>query len=279
MTIGQPPCPSSDDAPVTTPGSDVTAPPSWRCIDFISDLHLHEGRPRTFEAFEHYLQGTPADALFILGDLFEAWIGDDMRHQPFEQQCTQVLAQAGKRLSLYLMVGNRDFLLGTQMSAACHAHWLSDPTVLHAFGQSHLLTHGDAWCLADTDYLAFRAQVRSPAWQAAFLAQPLDQRMHAARAMRNASEGRKQQIAPTDWADVDPQAAATALIQAGSVSLIHGHTHHPASEPFALPSALRHVLSDWELDEQPHRAEVLRLSATGFARLTLGQAITRPSSP
>lgn len=282
MTNGQPPCPAAKDAPGAMPGSTlmmVNAPPSWRCIDFISDLHLHEGRPHTFEAFKHYLQGTPADALFILGDLFEAWVGDDMRHQPFEQQCTQVLAQAGRTLRLHLMVGNRDFLLGQTMSDACHARLLDDPTVLHAFGQRHVLTHGDAWCLADTDYLAFRAQVRSNAWQAAFLAQPLPQRLHAARAMRNASEGRKEQMMPADWVDVDASAAAAVLSEAASFSLVHGHTHRPASEPFARPGAQRHVLSDWELDGDPHRAEVLRLTASGFARFGLSEAIARPLAP
>ena len=260
-TGGPPPFPASPD--------ELHAPPSWRCIDFISDLHLHEGRPRTFEAFANYLRLTSADAVFILGDLFEAWVGDDMRHQPFEAQCAEVLAAVGQRLSLHLMVGNRDFLLGPDMSAACHARWLDDPTVLHAFGERHVLTHGDAWCLADTDYLAFRCKVRNPAWQAVFLTQPFAQRMKIAQAMREASAGVKLHMLHKDWADVDPDTAALSLTQLGATRLVHGHTHHPASEAFALPGVERHVLSDWELDEHPARAEVLRLTQHGYARLPL----------
>lgn len=250
------------------------APPSWRCIDFISDLHLHDGHPRTFEAFQRFLRGTTADAVFILGDLFEAWVGDDMRHQPFEADCTHELAAAGARLSLYLMVGNRDFLLGAAMARACNASLLDDPTVLHAFGQRHVLTHGDAWCLEDTDYQAFRAQSRSAAWQSRFLSQTLDARLAAARAMREASESRKHDLRQENWADVTPQAAAHALTAAQADQLIHGHTHRPGTQPFALPGAQRHVLSDWDLDHAPHRAEVFRLSATqGHQRLSIEEAI------
>jgi UDP-2,3-diacylglucosamine hydrolase len=250
------------------------APPSWRCIDFISDLHLHESHPRTFEAFQRYLRGTTADAVFILGDLFEAWVGDDMRHQPFEAACTHELITAGHRLSLHLMVGNRDFLLGDEMARACNATLLSDPTVLHAFGERHVLTHGDAWCLDDTDYQAFRAQSRSEAWQSRFVSQPMEARLVAARAMREASESRKHGMQQEDWADVDPEAAASVLAGAGANQLIHGHTHRPGTQPFALPGAQRHVLSDWDLDHAPARAEVFRLSVHGHERLSIDVAIS-----
>ena len=253
------------------------APPSWRCIDFISDLHLHESHPRTFEAFQQYMQGTRADAVFILGDLFEAWVGDDMRHQPFEAACTAELAAAGARLDLHFMVGNRDFLLGAEMARACHATLLNDPTVLHAFGQGHVLSHGDAWCLDDTEYQAFRAQSRSEPWQTRFLSQPLAARLAAAKAMRDASESRKHDMRQEDWADVSPQAAAEALIAAAAAVLVHGHTHRPASEPFAQPGARRHVLSDWDLDHAPYRAEVMRLSANGYQRLSIAEALAAPA--
>jgi UDP-2,3-diacylglucosamine hydrolase len=254
------------------------APPSWRCIDFISDLHLHESHPRTFDAFQRYLRGTSADAVFILGDLFEAWVGDDMRHQPFEAACTHELLSAGQRLSLHLMAGNRDFLLGADMARACHATLLSDPTVLHAFGQRHVLTHGDAWCLDDTDYQAFRAQSRSEAWQSRFLSQPLEARLATARAMREASESRKHGMQQEDWADVTPEAAAPVLTAAGASQLIHGHTHRPGTQPFALPQAQRHVLSDWDLDQAPERAEVFRLHAQGHERLSVDAAISTQRS-
>lgn len=262
-------------SPMSTPPalSSLHAPPSWRCIDFISDLHLHESHPRTFEAFRRFLQGTSADAVFVLGDLFEAWVGDDMRHQPFEAACTHELAAAGHRLSLFLMVGNRDFLLGTEMARACNASLLDDPFVLHAFGQPHVLTHGDAWCLDDAAYQAFRAQSRSAAWQSRFLSQPLDARLAAAKAMRDASESHKQGMQQENWADVAPQAAAPVLAAHAATQLVHGHTHQPGTEPFALPGAQRHVLSDWDLDHAPHRAQVLRLSPEGYERLSMEEAI------
>jgi UDP-2,3-diacylglucosamine hydrolase len=277
---GQPTCPAevtnapSPDTPPSWRCARFEAPTTWQCIDFISDLHLDAGHPRTQAALLEYLAGTPASALLILGDLFEAWVGDDMRHQAFEASCTAALAEAGQRLWLGIMAGNRDFLMGPELVQACHAHALSDPMVLTAFGSSHLLTHGDAWCLADTDYLTFRQQVRSQSWQQDFLARPLDERLHIARGLREGSEERKQHQPPVTWADVDPSHAAQWLQATGTRSLIHGHTHRPASQPFALPDAQRHVLSDWDLDGATPRAEVLRLSQQGVRRLSLVQAMS-----
>ncbi|WP_052162819.1 UDP-2,3-diacylglucosamine diphosphatase [Aquabacterium sp. NJ1] len=245
------------------------APPSWRCIDFISDLHLHEGLPRTTRALADYLGNTPADAVFMLGDVFEAWVGDDMRGQPYEAACVDLLAKTGARLHLAIMVGNRDFLLGDQMLAACRAHKLHDPTVLHAFGRSMLLIHGDELCLSDQDYLKFRAQVRNPLWQQGFLAHPLEARLAQARQMREASQMHQHTQTPADWADVDESAATLWMKAAGATALIHGHTHHPGDEAFGPTGAMRHVLSDWDLDHGAPRAEVLRLSESGFQRIPL----------
>jgi UDP-2,3-diacylglucosamine hydrolase len=246
----------------------LLAPAHWRCIDFISDLHLHEGLPRTLAALRQHLAGTSADAVFLLGDIFEAWVGDDMRSQPFEAACVDMLAQAGQRRYLGFMVGNRDFLVGPEMLKACHAHALADPTVLEAFGQRTLLIHGDALCLADAAYLKFRAQVRQPAWQAAFQSQPLDQRLAQARQMREASMARQQTQQPETYADVDEAAARAWLLAAQADTLVHGHTHRPADQAFA--GCKRHVLSDWDLDgPAPHRAEVLRWGAQGWTRLPL----------
>ncbi len=261
-----------DTPALPTPGT-LHAPPSWRCIDFISDLHLHEGLPLTTQALGDYLQRTPADAVLMLGDIFEAWVGDDMRDQPYEAACTAMLAEAGRRLYLGMMVGNRDFLLGEAMIGACHAHALQDPTVLRAFGRTLLLIHGDALCLADTGYLRFRAQVRAPSWQQAFLAAPLEARLEQARQMRQASQAHQQGMAQTEWADVDEAAATAWMAATGAETLVHGHTHHPADEPFGVEGGMRHVLSDWDLDHGGRpRAEVLRLSATGFERLSLAAA-------
>lgn len=245
----------------------LQAPPSWRCIDFISDIHLHEGLPNTTAALERYLSETTADALFILGDLFEAWVGDDMRHEPHEALCLSMLRSFASRRWLGIMVGNRDFLLGDAFMRDCEAHALPDPTVLHAFGQNALLMHGDELCLTDTKYQAFRAQVRQTAWQQAFLTHPLAARLDQARQMRAASHTHQQATEDAPYADVSETVAGTWLNAAGCNLLIHGHTHRPGSQPFA--GHVRHVLSDWDLDHQHQRAEVLRWQARGLQRIPL----------
>jgi UDP-2,3-diacylglucosamine hydrolase len=127
----------------------VAAHERWRRIDFISDLHLAEDMPRTFAAWERHLLDTPADAVYILGDLFEVWVGDDARHRAFGRRCIDVLSEAASHRTIGIMVGNRDFLLGGAMLRDCGALALPDPTLLVAWGQRILLTHGDALCLAD----------------------------------------------------------------------------------------------------------------------------------
>jgi UDP-2,3-diacylglucosamine hydrolase len=157
---------------------------------------------------------------------------------------------------------------------------LDDPSVLTFGGQRWLLTHGDALCLDDTDYMAFRAVVRSPAWQAEFLNKPLNDRIELARAIRTQSEARKQGDAP--YADVDTSAALASLQHYTAQHMIHGHTHRPADHSLSLGHD-RHVLSDWDLQAQPPRAQVLRLSMDGSAsapvrveRLSPAMAATKP---
>jgi len=247
----------------------LSAPGHWQCIEFISDLHLHEGLPQTTLAFEDYLANTQADAVFILGDLFEAWVGDDVREQPYEARCSHALTQAGQRLWLGFMAGNRDFLLGKDMLNACHAHLLDDPTVLTAFGQNLLLTHGDAWCLNDPAYLAFREKIRHPAWIEQFLTRSLNERLLVAQHMR--ANSKAEQGGMGDLADVDPVLAEHWLSDNHAQALIHGHTHRPASEAFTPAGHWRHVLSDWDLDGthgKPH-AQVLRLTHAGFERINI----------
>jgi UDP-2,3-diacylglucosamine hydrolase len=246
---------------------EMTAPAAWRAIDFISDLHLAADMPRTFAAWADYMQGTRADAVFILGDLFEVWAGDDARDDEFEGRCVDVLAHAARTRAIGFMAGNRDFLVGPSMLADCGLFALPDPTVLVAFGERLLLTHGDALCLSDVAYQQFRSQVRSAAWQADFLARPLDERRALARRLRDGSEERKRRMAAPDWPDIDPAATLHWMDAAGAPTLIHGHTHRPASGPIA-PGRERHVLSDWDLEQSPRRAEVLRLSARGLHRLS-----------
>jgi UDP-2,3-diacylglucosamine hydrolase len=249
------------------------APAHWRAIDFISDLHLDTAHPRTFEGWRRALLDTPADAVFLLGDIFEAWVGDDARlDDGFERECAQVLSAASARRTVAFMAGNRDFLVGEALLAHCGVQRLHDPTLLVAWDQAALLTHGDALCLADTDYQRFRAMVRDEAWQQAFLARPLAERRAIARQMREASEANKSHQTPADWADVDAAAAVKWLRAAGAVQMVHGHTHRPGSTALA-PGFVRHVLSDWDLDTAPARAEVLRLTPAGFTRLSPAQAL------
>lgn len=242
------------------------APPEWRVIDFISDLHLSEAMPRTFEAWRRHLLQTPAQAVFILGDLFELWVGDDARNGPFARQCVDVMAEAASHRAVALMAGNRDFLVGAAMLRACGAIGLPDPTVLVAGGRRLLLSHGDALCLADREYQAFRRQVRSEAWQREFLARPLAERLEIARGLRTASASRRRFDGDLSM-DVDAAEAVRWLHAQGARDLVHGHTHRPGRVELA-PGFVRHVLSDWDLDDAPApRAEVLRLAASGLARI------------
>jgi len=261
--------------PVTVPPmAELAAPPSWRTVDFISDLHLNADEPATFTAWQAYLRETPADAVFILGDLFEVWVGDDAAsaglpspaEASFENRCASVLAQAGRRLALFFMHGNRDFLVGKALMSACRATLLDDPTVLGFAGRRWLLSHGDALCLDDTDYMAFRRQVRSPGWQQAFLAQPLAERQATAREIRRQSEARKR--SSMDYADVDPSAARQWLKAAHALTLIHGHTHKPALHDLG-DGLSRVVLSDWDAQATMPRAEVLRLRSSGLERIAV----------
>ena len=260
---------------------EITAPPHWQTVDFISDLHLQASEPQTLAALQHYLEHTPAQALFILGDLFEVWVGDDALQSPtgFEYAVADLLHRASARLDVFIMCGNRDFLMGNRLLAACSAGGLPDPSVLHLGDTRWLLVHGDAQCMADVPYQAFRAQVRSAAWQEDFLRQPLDQRQALARQMRAQSEAQKMQLAQaqTPWIDLDQDACLALLASQGADHMIHGHTHQPAQHDLGQ-GRMRWVLSDWDLHATPPRAEVLRLHAAGGApqRITLTPAQAAP---
>lgn len=257
---GAPPAQASTALPAP---ERLQAPPAWSAVDFISDLHLSAAMPRTFAAFADHLAATDAHAVMILGDLFELWVGDDARHEVFAQRCVAALRECAQRRTLGIMAGNRDFLMGAALLADCGALHLPDPTVLVAWGQRVLLSHGDELCIADAEYQQFRRLVRSADWQQSFLAKPLAARLTVAREVREASETRRR-FDGMNNADADTGLATQWLHAARSATLVHGHTHRPGSD--AWPGDLtRHVLSDWDLD-QGARAEVLRLSAAGFER-------------
>ena len=246
---------------------ELIAAATWRAIDFISDLHLQASEAATFNVWRQYMQSTPADAVFILGDLFEVWVGDDaLQSGSFESQCAEVIRQTAARIPIFFIHGNRDFLVGSALMGQCNTRLLDDPSVLVFNGQRWLLSHGDALCIDDLPYMQFRAQVRSPEWQQAFLAKPLAERQAIARGLRQQSEAQKK--AGTVYADVDTQVARQWLLAAKARTLIHGHTHQPAAHDLA-DGMRRVVLSDWDAGAKPARAEVLRLSADGLQRITL----------
>lgn len=261
---------------------DLIAPPHWRQVDFISDLHLHTAEPGTHDAWVRYMQSTNADALFILGDVFEVWVGDDILDNPesFESECARVLQRTSERMSVFIMRGNRDFLMGERLAQACNAQLLDDPSTFQFLDTRIVLTHGDALCLDDVAYQAFRTTVRSADWQREFLAKPLAERQQIAADIRARSEHQKTQH--EDFADVDA-AAATKVLQLHSATvMINGHTHRPATH--TLPGGnIRRVLSDWHVHGGHARAEVLRLQANdanqtpSWTRISPGDASLRPT--
>jgi UDP-2,3-diacylglucosamine hydrolase len=259
--------------------SDIVAPAAqfidashWGTVDFISDLHLSAQDPKTAHAFFDYLKVTQAQAIFILGDLFEVWIGDDVLEREgadFERQCSLHLAQKAKSCSIYFLPGNRDFLLSDVFFSVSQVQKLHDPCVLQTQNQRFLLTHGDELCLSDHQYQSFRSLVRSPQWISNFLAQPIEQREKSARAMREQSIERQSQFKLNNepFADLDQAACLQWLIVHNCHCLIHGHTHKPGEHPLENDH-LRVVLSDWDAQATPARTQVLRLQGHQLQRMT-----------
>jgi UDP-2,3-diacylglucosamine hydrolase len=257
----------------------LQAPAHWQLLDFIADLHLQAGDEATFGAWRDFMQRTQADAVFILGDLFEVWVGDDAidsddQGDDFAARCAQILAAAAQRLSIFFMHGNRDFLLGADFAAACNMKLLDDPTVLEFAGARWLLSHGDALCLQDSDYMKFRALVRNPAWQQNFLERPLAERQATGRQMRSQSQEHKSAgMARGELlVDLDNEATRECLHDSAANTLIHGHTHRPGEHDLGH-GMRRIVLSDWDASTSPPRASVLRLSAAGAALERLPAAL------
>jgi UDP-2,3-diacylglucosamine hydrolase len=249
--------------------AELNAPPAWRTVEFISDLHLQASQPRTFEAWRDYMRTCSADAMFILGDIFEVWIGDEVLDAPgFAADCAAVMQATARRMPLFLMHGNRDFLMGDGLLRATGATMLDDPTVFTFAARRWLVTHGDALCISDTKYMQFRAMVRNPQWQREFLAKPIAERMAIGRATRTESEANKRAGAGIDYGQVDDALAAKWLEAADSATMIHGHTHQPREHDLGKGRE-RIVLTDWDLEATPPRREVLRLDASGAHRIAL----------
>jgi UDP-2,3-diacylglucosamine hydrolase len=244
---------------------------------FISDLHLDATRADVSAAFLAYLDNLPADTehLYILGDFFEVWIGDD-DDDAFHRRVTDALARAtarGTRISL--MHGNRDFLLGQQFAAQTGVSLLPDPFLLEYAGHRYLLMHGDTLCTADTRYMAFRAQVRNPAWQAALLQKTLDERRAIARSLRETS--RKEGAEKAGYIMDVTEAEVTSMLRDHGVSaLIHGHTHRPAIHDVDAggTAARRIVLGDWDSAGYDLRLDADTIELRRFRLDDVGHKVT-----
>ncbi|WP_418140220.1 UDP-2,3-diacylglucosamine diphosphatase [Marinobacter sp. MA] len=216
---------------------------------FISDLHLEESRPDITEAFLGFLDGTASgvDQLYILGDFFEAWIGDDER-TPLQEQIAAALRKLrDSGTDIFLMHGNRDFLIGEDFCKRAGASLLDDPTVIDLHGTPTLLMHGDSLCTADVEYQKFRANMRNPQWQQMILQRPLEDRQQMARQLREISMA-KNQGKEEFIMDVTPEEVIKDMEAHGVQHMIHGHTHRPAVHELianGLP-AKRIVLGDWD---------------------------------
>jgi len=215
---------------------------------FISDLHLDPERPAITDLFLDFL-GTRAvgsEALYILGDLFEAWIGDDDSGTMNDAVChgLKVCTEAGT--PVFVMHGNRDFLLGAAFAERCGCTLLNDPARIELYGTPTLLMHGDLLCTDDTEYMSFRDMVRDPGWQAALLSKPLDERRHMAQEMRASSREQTSGKAESIM-DVNAGAVGRVMTEYHVQRLIHGHTHRPAIHDLEIAGqpAQRIVLGDW----------------------------------
>jgi UDP-2,3-diacylglucosamine hydrolase len=215
---------------------------------FVSDLHLDEARPEAVARFERFLTETTAgaDALYILGDLFEYWVGDDGLALPFPARIAGALASDARRLPMYFMHGNRDFLVAKRFERDTGVKLLEDPTIVDLYGERTVLMHGDTLCTDDHAYQSFRAQVRNPRWQEATLARPLEERVGMAQRLRSESEvakgGKEAGIM-----DVAAAAVEKAFRDSGCRVLIHGHTHRPGRHLHQVDGreCVRWVLADW----------------------------------
>lgn len=219
-------------------------------ILFISDLHLDPERPAITQAFFEFLDTTAqhAQALYILGDFFEAWLGDDDDTPIYHEVTRRLKHYADQGHGLYFMHGNRDFLVGDLFAQASGATLLPDPSVINYEQQQYLLMHGDSLCTKDDDYMQFRATVRAPQWQQAILAKPLAERRAYAQAVRAQSRSMTS-LKAADILDVTPEEVVNIMSHYNIDKLIHGHTHRPKVHSVALNNNVvgtRYVLGDWE---------------------------------
>lgn len=231
---------------------------------FASDLHLCQERPQITRLFLAFLSGhaAKAQALYLLGDIFEYWAGDDDLDDPHHKPIiTALRSLSDTGCQIFVMHGNRDFLMGDDFANACGAKILPDPVVIDLYGKRTLLSHGDIFCTDDTAYQEFRRQVRAPAWKSQFLSQPLQHRKAQIAGMRARSESEKSYKESTIM-DVNAESVADALRTWNYPELlIHGHTHRPARHALKIDGrdCERIVLTDWDISS----AGYLQCSSVG----------------
>lgn len=235
---------------------------------FISDLHLEDARPQMTDLLLKLLAGEArqAEALYILGDLFEYWIGDDAPSPTARGVSDGIRQLVDSGVPCYFMHGNRDFLLGEEYASDAGMELLPESAVVDLYGTPTLLLHGDILCTDDVEYQAFRRQVRDPGWQAQFLARSVAERQAIARQARDASRHHTSS-ASMDIMDVNQEAVKHAFAEHGVRNMIHGHTHRPAIHQHELEDgsrASRIVLSDWY-----EKGSVLRVTPEGAEMLDL----------
>ncbi len=235
---------------------------------FISDLHLSADHPDSMAAFSRFIASLAPDteALYILGDLFEYWAGDDDLHDPFHLQVISELHHLSTHgTRVFLMHGNRDLLMGNILANACGAILLADPTLIDLYGTPTLLSHGDALCTDDLEYQHYRSQVRSPDFQQQFLTKPLAERKIYIENLRNKSKVEKQEK-DSAIMDVSDVAVTDLLRRYHYPRLIHGHTHRPALHQHQIDGhqCERWVLGDWDC-----QADALYADTNGIKRLII----------
>jgi UDP-2,3-diacylglucosamine hydrolase len=215
---------------------------------FISDLHLEANRPEIGEQFLSFLEGeaAQADALYILGDLFESWVGDDDPNPHYVVMKGAIRNLVDSGVPVFFMHGNRDFMIGAQFSEETGATILDDPQALELYGAKVLLSHGDALCIDDVQYQQVRIMTRNPAWQAMMRAKPLEERIALAARARQQSKEYHDSVGE-DIMDVNQDAVVGTFRNRGVDILLHGHTHRPAVHQVVLKdrTAQRIVLGDW----------------------------------
>ena len=243
----------------------ATAQPETVAL-FVSDLHLNERMPRTAAAFFHFLEtaATRTQSLYLLGDIFEYWAGDDDLQTPFNRQvCDALRAVSDCGVKLYWIAGNRDFLVGSAFAAEAGLSLLQEPHVVEIAGQTMLLVHGDAQCTDDTAYLAFRTQVRDPEWQQSFLAKPLAERKAIIEGMREGSRAAQKEKS-MEIMDVNLAEIERLFCTYGLTRIIHGHTHRPGVHQSA--GGVRYVLPDWDCEGDVARGGWFAVDGKGQIR-------------